>query len=202
MSDLDNKLPGWVLFVLIGGIFLVCGLRTMIENLHIVLTGLRTTGVVVAKELDSSGRHPVSYPVVRFVLRRPVPAPVLAFGHFVPDRTGHLVPVRAGAGGDAVRAQTYEVQGTAGTDPPEFHVGQHVTVLYDPQHPESALIDSWRDLWQEPVGMIVIESARSRTGRPARRARGQRRRRDAPRRRRGYRTTAWAEGSRQADAPA
>ena len=156
MSDLDNELPGWVLFVLIGGIALVCGLRTMTENLHIVLTGLRTTGVVVATELDSRGRHPVSYPVVRFVLRRPVPAPVLAFGHFVPDRTGHLVPVRAGAGGDAVRAQTYEVRGAGGGSASEFEVGKHVTVIYDPQHPESALIDTGKDLWLGPLVLIVM----------------------------------------------
>ena len=156
MSDLDNKLPFCVLGVLIGGILLVGGVRTLHETLHLVQTGLRTPGVIVANEPDGVERDRVFYPVVRFVLRRPVPAPVLAFGHFVPDRTGHLVPVRAGAGGDAVRDKTYEVQGTAGTDPPEFHVGQHVTVIYDPQHPESVLIDSWRDLWQEPVGMVVM----------------------------------------------
>jgi hypothetical protein len=156
MSDLDNKLPGWVLGVLIGGVALVCGLRTMTENLQIVLAGLRTTGVVVAEEVDSRGRRPVSYPVVRFVLRRPVPAPVLAFGHFVPDRTGHLVPVRAGAGGDAVRAQTYEVRGAVGASASEFQVGQHVTVIYDPQHPESALIDTGKGLWLGPLVLIVM----------------------------------------------
>jgi hypothetical protein len=50
--------------------------------------------------------------------------------------------------------QTYVVRTTSGTTPPEFQVGQHVAVIYDPQHPESALIDSWRDLWQGPVWMI------------------------------------------------
>ena len=53
--------------------------------------------------------------------------------------------------------QTYEVRGTIGTDnPPEYHVGQKVTVYYDPRHPESALINSWEDLWLFPLGVIVM----------------------------------------------
>jgi hypothetical protein len=51
--------------------------------------------------------------------------------------------------------QTYVVRTTSGTSPPEFQVGQHVTVIYDPRHPESALIDSWRDLLA-PLGLIVM----------------------------------------------
>jgi hypothetical protein len=154
-----------VLFVLIGGIFLVCGLRTMNENLHIVQTGLRTTGVIVANERDSTGRHPVFYPVVRFVLRGPVPerAQVPVFGHFVLDRTGHFIPIdRAHGGvdgrevGDEVRGQTYEVRGTVGANPPAFRVGQTVTVYYDPQHPQTALIDTGKDLWLFPLVAIVM----------------------------------------------
>jgi Protein of unknown function (DUF3592) len=53
--------------------------------------------------------------------------------------------------------QTYEVRGTTdGADPPEFRVGQNVTVYYDPQHPQTALIDSWKDLWLFPLLWIVM----------------------------------------------
>jgi hypothetical protein len=34
-------------------------------------------------------------------------------------------------------------------------VGQNVTVYYDSQHPQTALIDSWKDLWLGPLGPIV-----------------------------------------------
>jgi hypothetical protein len=31
-----------------------------------------------------------------------------------------------------------------------------VTVYYDPRHPQTALIDSWEDLWLGPLVMIVM----------------------------------------------
>jgi hypothetical protein len=43
-------------------------------------------------------------------------------------------------------------------DPPEFRVGQKVTVYYDPQHPQTARIDSWRQLWVGALMWIVLGS--------------------------------------------
>ena len=116
-----------LLLALICALLALWGVDRMVHNLSMVLTGLRTPGVIVANDLDCGGRggHSCDYvPVVRFVAR----------------------------GG-----QTYEVRGTIGTDnPPEYHVGQKVTVYYDPRHPESALINSWVDLWLYPLGVIVM----------------------------------------------
>jgi hypothetical protein len=81
----------------------------------------------------------------------------------VPDRTGHFsVRVVDGDGvdgravGDEVRSLGYEVRGAGGASASEFQVGQHVTVIYDPQHPESALIDTGKGLWLGPLVLIVM----------------------------------------------
>jgi hypothetical protein len=50
--------------------------------------------------------------------------------------------------------QTYVVRDTVGADPPEFRVGEKVTVYYDPQDPQRALIDS-DHLWLLPVAFLV-----------------------------------------------
>jgi hypothetical protein len=42
--------------------------------------------------------------------------------------------------------QTIRFQGSTGSNPPTYRVGEKVQVRYDPQSPESAVIDSW-DLW-------------------------------------------------------
>jgi hypothetical protein len=51
--------------------------------------------------------------------------------------------------------QTYVVRSSFGADPPEFRVGQNVTVYYDPQQPQTALIDS-DHLWLLPVVLLVV----------------------------------------------
>ena len=46
---------------------LMYGVGTLYDDVQIVQTGLRTTGVIVANEYHSSGRSYAYYPVVRFV---------------------------------------------------------------------------------------------------------------------------------------
>ena len=115
-----------LLMALVCALVALWGVDMMVHNLRLVLTGLRTPGVIVANELDCGGRggHSCDYvPVVRFV-------------------------ARAG--------QTYEVRGTVGGDPPEFRQGEAVTVYYDLQHPQTARIDSGEDLWLVPLALIVM----------------------------------------------
>jgi hypothetical protein len=52
------------------------------------------------------------------------------------------------AGGESVR-----FEGSTGSNPSSYRVGDMVRVLYDPQTPQSALIDSW-DLWL-PSGIFI-----------------------------------------------
>jgi hypothetical protein len=58
-----------MLSVLLGIVLLVGGLVMLADNLQIVQTGVRTTGVIVANDFDCSGRSCGYYPEVRFVLR-------------------------------------------------------------------------------------------------------------------------------------
>jgi hypothetical protein len=51
--------------------------------------------------------------------------------------------------------QTYVVRDTVGADPPEFRMGEKVTVYYDPQDPQTALIDS-DHLRLLPVALLVV----------------------------------------------
>jgi Protein of unknown function (DUF3592) len=111
-----------VLGVLFGGVLIAVSVVEINQNLHLVQTGLRTTGIIVANEYHYKGRYEY-YPVVRFV---------------------------------AQGGQTYVVQSRFGAEPPEFRQGENVTVYYDPRHPQTALIDSWKDLWLGPLGWIVV----------------------------------------------
>ena len=116
--------PGRILCLLFGGTAFMAGVTMMGNNLYIVQAGLRTPGVIVANEWGSTAHNHTYYPVVRFVAR----------------------------GG-----QTYVVRGAdggLGADPPEFRVGEKVTVSYDPQDPRRALIDS-DHLWLLPVATLV-----------------------------------------------
>ena len=49
--------------------------------------------------------------------------------------------------------QTIRFQGRTGTNPPSYRVGDTVKVRYDPQTPQSAVIDSW-ELWL-PSGIFI-----------------------------------------------
>jgi hypothetical protein len=56
------------------------------------------------------------------------------------DRAFIIVEFRTAEG------QTIRFQGSTGSNPPTYRVGEKLQVRYDPQSPESAVIDSW-DLW-------------------------------------------------------
>jgi Protein of unknown function (DUF3592) len=101
-----------VFFLLLGVVAIAVGMSFIIRDRHLLQTGVRTTGVVVANDIADGGRSgPTYYPQVRFV----------------------------GPGN-----HTYVVQGPRRAKTPEFPVGEVVTVYYDPQQPQTALVASAR----------------------------------------------------------
>jgi len=50
-------------------------------------------------------------------------------------------------------------QGSSGSNPPEYRVGDTVRVRYDPHIPQSAVIDSWWDVLMPLIIMIAIGGA-------------------------------------------
>ncbi len=60
--------------------------------------------------------------------------------------------------------QTYSFESGNASDPPEYEVGDEVRVLYDPETPEGARIESFAELWLMPIilipamllGMLVV----------------------------------------------
>jgi hypothetical protein len=54
------------------------------------------------------------------------------------------------ADGEVIRFES-----STGGDPPEYRVGDAVRVYYDPQAPQSAMIDSWKR-WVPPLALIGV----------------------------------------------
>jgi len=52
--------------------------------------------------------------------------------------------------------KTVEFRGSVGSRPADYAVGDQVTVLYWPDHPESATIRSFLEMWCLPVVLIPI----------------------------------------------
>ncbi len=98
--------------------------------------------------------------------------------------TGRVVELRAHRGSKAVNYHpvvTYTpgdgpettFEGSSGSNPPSYRIGEEVTVLWLPGHPEGARIRSFVDLWVGPpllgvfgvlVGVLGIFSLRRGRG--------------------------------------
>jgi len=50
----------------------------------------------------------------------------------------------------------YNVYSSLGDDPPKYKVGDKVPVVYDPEQPQKAQIDSFLDLYGLPLAMVII----------------------------------------------
>ena len=50
--------------------------------------------------------------------------------------------------------QTYTFEGGNASYPPEYEVGEQVSVLYDPADPETAQINKWSERWLFPIIII------------------------------------------------
>jgi hypothetical protein len=50
-----------------------------------------------------------------------------------------------------VRGEPYEIVGSVSSRPPAYAVGEQVRVLYTPDQPRAARIESWLDLWFLPA---------------------------------------------------
>ena len=55
-------------------------------------------------------------------------------------------------------SKSIEVKSDLSSSPPEYTVGQRVTVLYDPKTPESAFIDSFWDVWGLPTVVVSLSA--------------------------------------------
>lgn len=53
-----------------------------------------------------------------------------------------------------VDGESIRFEGSTGSNPAAYRVGDTVKVLYDPQTPQSALIDSWEEVWM-PSGFLI-----------------------------------------------
>lgn len=49
-------------------------------------------------------------------------------------------------------------ESNSGSNPPAFKQGQQVEVLYNPQQPSSAMINSWGELWLLPIIFTAMGS--------------------------------------------
>ena len=60
--------------------------------------------------------------------------------------------------GYQVEDKAYEIQGSVSSSVPVYSVGQRITVLYPPNHPEQGRIDTFLEQWFVPllVGFIGI----------------------------------------------
>ena len=44
---------------------------------------------------------------------------------------------------------------TSGTEY-EYKIGEQIEILYDPQDPKGAMINSWKELWLPPIALMLI----------------------------------------------
>jgi hypothetical protein len=50
--------------------------------------------------------------------------------------------------------QTYSFDGGTASDPPQYTVGEEVSIIYDPADPGTAQINKWTERWLMPVILI------------------------------------------------
>jgi hypothetical protein len=50
--------------------------------------------------------------------------------------------------------QTYSFQGDTASDPPQYKVGEEVSILYDPANPNTAQLNKWTERWLFPIIII------------------------------------------------
>lgn len=53
-----------------------------------------------------------------------------------------------------VNGQNYTIRGNTASSPPQYRVGEKVSILYDPSTPEKAQINNWTERWLMPVLLI------------------------------------------------
>ncbi|MBF2007665.1 MAG: DUF3592 domain-containing protein [Chlorogloeopsis fritschii C42_A2020_084] len=117
----------------IGGIFAVIGIIFGVNTHSFVGTALSTQGTVIDLELRSSTDSKGRSSSVYY--------PVVKFAPSSGEQT--------------------IFKSNTGSNPPAFTKGQQVEVLYNPQKPNSAMINSWLELWFLPamftgMGLIFV----------------------------------------------
>lgn len=55
-----------------------------------------------------------------------------------------------------VKGEAYSMEGDTATDPPQYEVGEEVSILYDPANPNTAQINKLLERWLFPV--IIVPS--------------------------------------------
>ncbi|AFY46803.1 Protein of unknown function (DUF3592) [Nostoc sp. PCC 7524] len=131
MSDAQALRLFGSIFTGIGSILTVTGIVIGFKTRSFVATSVTTQGTVIdliRRSSSSSSSSSKSY------LYYPVV-------RFTPSS------------GDPI---TFEVN--SGSSSPEFTKDQQVEVLYNPQNPDSAMINTWSNLWLLPVVFIAMGS--------------------------------------------
>jgi hypothetical protein len=70
-----------------------------------------------------------------------------------PGETANFYPVVE------FKTQTGEVfrfEGKTSGPENEYKIGEQVEILYDPQDPQGAMINSWKELWFPSIAMMII----------------------------------------------
>jgi hypothetical protein len=53
-----------------------------------------------------------------------------------------------------VQGRTYTYKSSNYTNPPAYHMGQQVEMVYDPAHPDQARINTFFELWLVPILLV------------------------------------------------
>ena len=56
----------------------------------------------------------------------------------------------------AENGKTYTVKGGVGSNPAAYTVGEKLSVVYDPDRPQDAHIDSFTELWLAPLVLLLM----------------------------------------------
>jgi hypothetical protein len=54
----------------------------------------------------------------------------------------------------SVKGQQYSIEGDTASNPPQYEVGEDVSILYDPSDPNKAQINKWTERWLFPIIII------------------------------------------------
>ncbi|HLO84970.1 MAG TPA: DUF3592 domain-containing protein [Nostocaceae cyanobacterium] len=119
-----------LLFALGGGVFASIGIKSGIDTRSFLSTAIPAQGTVIdLVESSSTTKNRTSYTY----------RPVVKFTTNLGEPT--------------------IFESKAGSNPPSFTKGQQVEVLYNPQNPQSAVINAWFDIWGLSAVFTGIGSA-------------------------------------------
>lgn len=125
--------------IVMGVILLVAGLIWVYQTKNFLDKAVEAKGVII----DFVEEKTYEGVVYRFIIQ------------FVDERTGEEITIVTKAG---IQPRTYAYQHS-----PEF-LGQEIDILYDPENPHNAMINSFLDIWLGPILVIGLGGIFSSVG--------------------------------------